>query len=130
MRVQQTPAETRINLTPMLDVVFIMLIFFIVTATFVKEQGLAINPPEPSTAPPPDTLANVLVRISAGNRILLADRAVDIRAVRANFERLQAQNPAAKVVIDAHPASSNATLVAVMDASRLAGIEGIQLVER
>ena len=130
MRKQPAESESRINLTPMLDVVFIMLIFFIVTATFVKETGLAVNPPEPSKSPPPDTLANILVRITPTNRILVEDRDVDVRSVRANLERLHAQNPEARLVIDAHPHSSNETLVRVMDASNLAGIESFALMER
>ena len=130
MRKANAESASRINLTPMLDVVFIMLIFFIVTATFVKETGLAVNPPEPSKAPPPATLANILVRITPTNRILVADRDVDVRSVRANLERLHAQNPEARLVIDAHPSSSNETLVRVMDASNLAGIESFALMER
>jgi biopolymer transport protein ExbD len=89
-----------IDLTPMLDVVFIMLIFFIVTASFVKEIGLDVNIPEKDNNPPPENAdENILVRISADNQIWFRDetgeRRVDQRQVRSNLERLRAELPKA-----------------------------------
>ena len=84
--------EATIDMTPMLDVVFIMLIFFIVTASFVKESGIDVNRPEASTAVKKDR-ANILVAISANNEIWINKRRVDVRAVQANIERLRAENP-------------------------------------
>ncbi len=112
--------EEEINLTPMLDVVFIMLIFFIVTATFVKEIGLDVNQPDqdkPKTLDPDKK--SIVVRITNRDRILIARRDVDWRSVRANIERLHAENPEAPVVIQPHPDSTTQALVHVMDAARL-----------
>ena len=91
-----------IDLTPMLDVVFIMLIFFIVTASFVKEIGIDVNIPEDNNnPPPPDAPQNILVRITADNQIWMEDRRVDERAVRSNIERMRAELPKATVIISA-----------------------------
>jgi biopolymer transport protein ExbD len=120
--------DSQINLTPMLDVVFIMLIFFIVTATFVKEVGIDINQPEddrPKTVDPDKK--SIVVRISSRDRIMIGQREVDWRAVRANIERLHAEEPQAPVVIQAHPESSTEALIHIMDQSRLAGVYTISL---
>ena len=113
--------EAQIDLTPMLDVVFIMLIFFIVTASFIKEAGIEVNRPEASTADPKENV-NILVAISATNEIWMDQRRIDARAVRANIERLHAENPKGTVVIQADKESKTETLIQVMDASRQAGV--------
>ena len=124
----QEETEEAINLTPMLDVVFIMLIFFIVTATFVKEVGLDVNQPEddkPKTIDPDKK--SIVVRITNRNRIIIAQRDVDWRSVRANIERLHAENPEAPVIIQPHPDSQTATMIHVMDSARLAGVYNVSL---
>lgn len=118
--------ENEINLTPMLDVVFIMLIFFIVTASFIKEAGIDVNRPDAPTAERQED-ANILIAISANDEIWIDRRLVDPRAVRANIERLHAENPKGSVVIQADKKSTNNTLVTVMDASRAAGVYNISL---
>jgi biopolymer transport protein ExbD len=91
--------ENEINLTPMLDVVFIMLIFFIVTASFIKEAGIDVNRPDaPVTESKPED-ANILVLINANDEIWIERRLIDPRAVRANIERMHAENPEGSVVI-------------------------------
>ena len=120
--------DEQINLTPMLDVVFIMLIFFIVTATFIKEVGLDINQPDqdkPKTIDPDKK--SIVVRISNRDRIIIAQRDVDWRSVRANIERLHAENPEAPVVIQPHPDSKTETMIHIMDSARLAGVYNISL---
>jgi biopolymer transport protein ExbD len=92
--------ESEINITPMLDVVFIMLIFFIVTASFVKEAGIDVNRPDAETAVRQER-ANILIAISENNEIWIDQRMVDPRALRANIERLRAENPEGSVVIQA-----------------------------
>ena len=119
--------ESGVNLTPMLDVVFIMLIFFVVTATFVKEVGLEVNPPEDDTWQPDPKESKIVVRITSRDRILIAQRDVDWRAVRANVERMHAQNPGASVVIQPHPDSRTETMVHVMDSARQAGVSKVSL---
>lgn len=114
--------EANIDMTPMLDVVFIMLIFFIVTASFVKESGIDVNRPEASTAVKKDK-ASILVAISEKNEIWINKRRVDVRAVQANIERLHAENPQGSVVIQADKKSTTEILMKVLDATRAAGID-------
>ncbi|MAD90109.1 MAG: biopolymer transporter ExbD [Pseudoalteromonas sp.] len=116
---QEEEAE-EINMTPMLDVVFIMLIFFIVTASFVKEAGIDVNRPEAATAVKKQR-ANILVAISDKGEIWINKRQIDIRAVQANIERLKAENPQGSVVIQADKKATTDILIKVMDASRAAG---------
>jgi len=118
--------EAAIDLTPMLDVVFIMLIFFIVTASFVKEAGIDVNRPEASTAVNKDR-ANILVAITDNNEIWINKRRVDERAVQANIERLYAENPQGSVVIQADKKATTDTLIKVMDASRAAGVFDVSI---
>ena len=121
--------ENEINLTPMLDVVFIMLIFFIVTASFIKEAGIDVNRPDaPMTESKPED-ANILVMINANDEIWIDRRLIDPRAVRANIERMHAENPEGSVVIQANNKSSNKILVEVMDSARLAGVYSISIAD-
>jgi len=116
-----------INLTPMLDVVFIMLIFFIVTASFVKETGIDVNRPDaPVTETKPED-ANILIIIDANDDIWIDRRLIDPRAVRANIERLHAENPTGSVVILPNKRSTNKILVIIMDASRSANVYNISI---
>ena len=120
--------EEAINLTPMLDVVFIMLIFFIVTATFVKEVGLDVNQPDddkPKTVDPDKK--SIVVRITNRDRIIIAQRDVDWRSVRANIERLHAENPEAPVIIQPHVDSTTEAMIHVMDSARQAGVYNVSL---
>ncbi|MFP6565274.1 MAG: biopolymer transporter ExbD [Myxococcota bacterium] len=118
--------EDEVNLTPMLDVVFIMLIFFIVTASFVKEAGIDITRPPAATAERKER-GNILIAITANDQIWIDRRQVDPRALRANIERLHAENPQGTVIILADEASKNGLLVRVMDAARLAGVPNVSL---
>ena len=120
--------ENEINLTPMLDVVFIMLIFFIVTATFIKEAGIQVERPDTFTADTQDDAA-ILIAISPNDEIWIDRRLIDPRAVRANIERLHAENPQGSVVIQANNKSSNKMLVEVMDSARLAGVYSISIAD-
>ncbi len=119
-KVVEAQQEEEIDLTPMLDVVFIMLIFFIVTATFVKEIGLDVSSPDKAQAPKNAHKQSIVVQISSRDRIRIRGRDVDFRAVRANIERLHAENPEAPVVVQPHPQSTTNTLIHVMDAARQA----------
>jgi len=121
--------ENEINLTPMLDVVFIMLIFFIVTASFIREAGIDVNRPDaPMTESKPED-ANILVMINANDEIWIDRRLIDPRAVRANIERLHAENPDGSVVIQANKKSTNKILVEVMDSARSAGVYSISIAD-
>jgi biopolymer transport protein ExbD len=118
--------ETEINLTPMLDVTFIMLIFFIVTASFVKEAGIDVSRPPAATAARKER-GNILVANTENDQIWIDRRQVDPRALRANIERLHAENPQGAVVIQADKNSKNGLLVQVMDSARLAGVPNVSL---
>ena len=122
----QQEEESEINITPMLDVVFIMLIFFIVTATFVKEAGIEVNRPDAATAVKQEK-ANILIAIGPNNDVWIDRRKVDIRAVRPNIERLHAENPQGSVIIQADKESKTETLITVMDESRAAGVFNIAI---
>jgi biopolymer transport protein ExbD len=122
----QDEDDNEINLTPMLDVVFIMLIFFIVTASFIKEAGIDVNRPDAPTSQSVED-ANILIAISANDEIWIDRRLIDPRAVRANIERLHAENPKGSIVIQADKKSTNEMLVVVMDASRAAGVFNVSI---
>lgn len=118
--------ETDIDITPMLDIVFIMLIFFIVTTSFVKESGVSVSRPSAETAVQLKG-SNILVAIRPNGEVWIDRRAIDVRAVRANIERLKAANPEGSVIIQADEYSNTGLLVRVMDQVRLAGISNISI---
>ena len=118
--------DSDINMTPMLDIVFIMLIFFIVTSSFVKESGIDVNRPDAITTEVKER-GNILIAISADGHIWIDKRQVDVRALPANIERLHAENPQGSVVIQADENSRNGLLVQVMDAARMAGVYDVSI---
>ncbi len=127
--------ESNVDLTPMLDVVFILLIFFVVTATFLSETAIDAASTPNNDAPPEnpqdDTKKNILVELGANNDIILngEPRPILLSQIRSNIDRLKAENPAATLIVKPHNRSNVQTLVAVMDAARQAGIAGISIVE-
>ena len=118
--------DSAIDMTPMLDIVFIMLIFFIVTSTFVKESGINVSRPQAQTAVRQE-LASILVAIDAEGGVWINRRQVDIRAVRANIQRLHAENPKGSVVIQADKHSQTGVLVEVMDQAKQAGVKNVAI---
>ena len=118
--------ENEINLTPMLDVVFIMLIFFIVTASFIKEAGIDVDRPDAPTAESQDDAA-ILIAISANDEIWIDRRQTDPNAVRGMIERLHAENPKGSIVIQADEESTNEMLVVVMEAAKQAGVTNVAI---
>lgn len=121
-----TTEEADIDMTPMLDIVFIMLIFFIVTTSFVKETGIDVSRPNASTAERKER-GNILIAIKPDGAVWIAKRKVELRAVRANVERLHAENPEGTVVIIADKEAQTGTLVEVMDQVRLAGVYNVSI---
>jgi biopolymer transport protein ExbD len=120
-KVSESEEEKVADLTPMLDVVFIMLIFFIVTATFIKETGIEIDRPDTKTAELKKTVS-LLVGVSPDNTIWIDKKKVDIRQVRPVMERLHSENPKGGLVIKADSASKVEKVLAVMEAARTLGI--------
>ena len=115
-----------LNIAPLIDMVFILLIFFLVTTSFVKETGVDINRPSASTAVSREK-AGILIGITNDNRIFMESREIDIRAVRANIERALAETPEGGVVIVADRESSTGIAIQVMDGCRMAGAENISI---
>ncbi len=124
--ISQQSEEGEIDITPMLDVVFIMLIFFIVTASFVKETGIEINRPDASTSVSKPR-ANILIAVNDKGEIWIDKRKVEESQVRANIERMHAENPQGAVVIQADEEARTKVLVSVMDAARAAGVYDVSL---
>jgi len=118
--------DSALDLTPMMDIVFIMLIFFIVTTSFVKETGIEVNRPNADTAER-DEKGNILVAISQNNEIWIDKRRVDLKAVRANIERLKIEYPEGSVIIQADKEARSGLLVETMDQIRLAGVQNISI---
>ena len=116
-----------IDMTPMLDIVFIMLIFFIVTATFTKESGIDLSRPDTQEQQQKQEKKSILIQISGTDGVFIDGRRIDLRAVRANVERMHAQNPDAPAVILAEPGAHNGTLVGVLDAARQAGMYNVSI---
>ena len=116
----------QIDLTPMLDVVFIMLIFFIVTATFIKEAGVDVNRPVAETR---DEIKNqnILVAVTAADEIWINKVMVKPTSVKAVIERMHADNPKGAVVIQADQQSTAEKFAIVYDAARDAGVSDIHL---
>ena len=123
---QAVAEEEEINITPMLDVVFILLIFFIVTANIIKEPGLEVNRPDSETAEPTENAA-ILIAVGNAGEIYMDGRRIDKRQVKANVVRLLAENPQGSVVIQADEKATADTIMAVMDGAREAGVYNISL---
>ena len=117
---RQRRQAVELNIAPLIDMVFILLIFFLVTTSFVKETGVEINRPVASTAVSKEK-TNILIGVTKGNRIFMEKREIDIRAVRANVERALAENPEGEVVIVADKESNTGIVIKVMDGCRIAG---------
>jgi len=119
--------EAQINITPMLDIVFIMLIFFIVTTSFVSEFGVDVNRPADTPIEQQQESEIIAVRIDGNDQIFVQDRLVDVRAVRANIESGLAARPEAAVVVVADRFAAAGLLVRVVDQARVAGAERVSL---
>jgi len=118
--------DAEINITPMLDIVFIMLIFFIVTTSFTKETGAIINKPVAEQAV---ALSNgtILIGIKSNDDIWMSKRPIELREVRQMVERARGENPEGSVVIVADRGARIGTVTQVMDQVRLAGVEGVAI---
>jgi biopolymer transport protein ExbD len=116
--------EAQMDMTPMLDIVFIMLIFFIVTSSFVKESGVEVREPDALTAES-KPLANVFIGIQANDRIWIQKKPVDPKNLRPTIENIMADNPGGSIVIQADEGSKTETLLEVMNAAKAAGVGSV-----
>jgi biopolymer transport protein ExbD len=127
-RKRQASDEAEINITPMLDIVFIMLIFFIVTTSFVKEKGLEVS--RPSNSPPKEIKKNkgpIVVKIDANGNISMKGRLLERKAVEANLEREKAEKPDSPLIIAAHPDAETDALVTILDAAEAVGVASVSV---
>ena len=124
-RIKKKNDESEINITPMLDIVFIMLIFFIVVASFIKEAGVEVNRPDDNQPDNPEDSTSILVEVASDNQIWMENRRVDIRAVRANIQRLLAEDPEAPVTIKVEKGAEAGIVVDVADAARESGVVAV-----
>lgn len=121
--------KSDINMTPLIDMVFILLIFFIVTTSFVREAGVDVQRPSAQTAQTKEK-ANVILGLTSDGRVFVEGRSLDIRSVRAYMERFLAETPDGAVVIVADKDSATGAAVQVLDQCRLAGVQNISLAAR
>ena len=126
-RRRRATEDAAINITPLLDIVFILLIFFIVTTSFAKEFGVDMNRPANAPVKERERAELIAVHIEADGTVFVEDRAVDLRAVRANIESGLARKPQASVVVVAHRAAEAGLMVRVVDQARLAGAANVSL---
>lgn len=127
-RRHHTVDEAEINITPMLDIVFILLIFFIVTTSFVKERGLEVS--RPSDSPPKEIKKKkgpIVFKIDGNGNISLHGRMLEDQAVRANLEREKAVKPDAPLIIAAHPDADTNALVIILDAAEAVGVASVSV---
>lgn len=118
--------EIHVDLAPMLDMVMILLIFFITSTSFLKESGVEVSRPVAQTSSAKPSVY-ILIAITEDNDVWMQQKKVDIRTVRANVERLRAENPEGGVVIQADKGSDTDTLIKVMDQAKMAGVEDISI---
>ncbi len=132
-RSRRDDEEAQIDMTPMLDVTFIMLIFFIVTASFTKENGIELaGSKNDQNNPPPQNSKNVAIVIDITNdgTVVMEGRDVDPKAVEANVQRMLAENPEAGVIVRAGAEGQSQVLVTVIDQARKAGVANVTVSER
>lgn len=123
---EESNSSAEVNLTPLIDMVFILLIFFIVTSSFVKESGIEVNRPNAKTAERQER-ANIIIAATAQGEVWIDKRKVDIHTVRSHIERLRAENPEGSVVIMADKKSQTGIMVQIMDQVRLAGVANVSI---
>ena len=126
----EAESESGIDLAPMLDFVMNLLIFFIITAVFVKEVGFSLSRPAASNQSTPDQKKDnktLYIVLHNGGEVSIDKRPIDVRAVRANVERFKAENPEGPVIVVANSKSATGTLVQVMDQVRLGGVLDVSI---
>lgn len=121
--------EAQMDMTPMLDIVFIMLIFFIVTSSFVKESGVEVHEPDALTAES-KPLANVFIGIESNDKIWIQKKPVDPKNLRPTIESVMSENPGGSIVIQADEGSKTETLIEVMNAAKAAGVASVAVAAR
>lgn len=128
-RTARPAEEANVDLTPMLDVVFILLIFFIVTSTFIQERALGAEPPPPPSPTNPDKQdPAILIYVGDNNQIFVNRKPTDIHGVRPTMERLRAENPESALIIQAHPAARTGLVIQIRDLGYSAKMERVNII--
>ena len=122
--IKSESGPTAMNITPLIDMVFILLIFFAVNASFVKEAGVEIERPSARSAVTQEQ-ANIMIAVTETGEVWVDRQRVDPRSVRGHVERLHAENPEGAVVILADDKSETGLVIEVLDQARLAGVENV-----
>lgn len=125
-RLRQREATAGVNMAPLIDLVFLLLIFFMVTTSFVKETGVDVQRPTASTAVLKER-GNILIGVDSDGRVFFEKKHIDIQSVRAHIERSLAENPEGAVVIVADKGSRTGVVIRVMDQCRLAGAKNVSI---
>ncbi len=115
-----------INVIPLIDVMFFLVLFFVATSSFIRETGVDVNRPAAKSAELQEK-GNIIVSVTKNGEIWIDRRKVDIRALRANVERMYAENPGSSVIIAADEEAQTGRLVAALDEARLAGVENVAI---
>jgi biopolymer transport protein ExbD len=126
---RKTSRSAEINLAPLIDMTFILLIFFIVTTSFVRESGIEVNRPEARTATPEER-TGLIISVTDAGRVVIKDRDMDIRSLRPALEQFATSSPEAAVTIAADRDSRTGAVIQVLDACRLAGITSVRVAAR
>jgi len=124
--IEQETTAANVNLTPLIDMVFILLIFFLVTASFTKESGIDVDRPSAQTTVRQEQ-ASLIISITKEGEIWIDNKQVDIRSIRAHIEQLHAQNPEGTVIIMADKNALTGATVAVLDQVRLSGVNNVAI---
>ena len=123
--------ESELNMAPLIDMIFILLIFFLVTTSFSRESGVELKKPKPAPAQPDvQKKTNVTVEIGHDNRIFIEGRIYDVRTVRAYMEQFLIDTPTGTVVIATDKDSSIGRVIQVLDQCKLAGVKNVSVAER
>ena len=122
----QQEDDTEINITPMLDIVFIMLIFFIVTTSFIKETGIDPNRPDAETAEYKQR-GNILIGVGVTGDVWMNKRKVELNQIPSMVEAARGESPESSVVIIADKEAPTGALIDVMDKVRLGGVSNISV---
>ncbi|MFO7875936.1 MAG: biopolymer transporter ExbD [Desulfovermiculus sp.] len=120
---QRSRGSTELNIAPLIDMVFILLIFFLVTTSFVKESGVEVQRPVAQSAE--DQKTTLIIGVTPENRIYMEGKPIDVRSVQAHVERFALKNPGGNVVIAADKESRSGIVIQVLDACRLAGVRDV-----
>ena len=115
-----------INVIPLIDVMFFLVLFFVATSSFIRETGVDVNRPAAKSAELQEK-GNIIISVTKNGEIWVDRRKVDIRALRANVERMYAENPGSSVIIAADEEAQTGRLVATLDEARLAGVQNVAI---